>query len=346
MPLSLQRRIPICEYDFRVGAGCDPRHLPRRAAESKRGHVSSPQDQSKEIRFKRILIATDFSDASRNALRYAAAIARHHGARLYIVHVVSSVGYRMVGLDAEVMAAELAVRELKELWGKLGGTDESRPVELSLIVRRGDVCHQLEELIQKELIDLVVVGTHGRTGVSKVMLGSAAEEIFRKVSCAVLTVGPNSAWDWPQREVGAEKVILFATDFGNAAFKALPFAVSIANRSRSKLILLHVDKPLPQTDPTPIFGQSLDRVEEEIRAASQQRLAQLIPEESPVESELRVRRGLPVDAILSEASKSAAGLIVLGLHRKSLPVPSGHLPSTTVYDVVIAAQCPVLTVRT
>jgi len=308
--------------------------------------MSSSQHQSKEIRFKRILIATDFSDASRNALRYAAAIARHHGARLYIVHVVSSVGYRMVGPDAEIQAAELAARDLKALWSKLGGADESGRVELALIVRRGDVCYQLEELIQKEVIDLVVVGTRGRTGVSKVMLGSVAEDIFRKVSCPVLTVGPNSAWDWPQREVGAEKVILFATDFGDAALKALPFAVSIANRSRSKLVVLHVDTPLLQTDPTPIFGQTLDRVEEQILAASQQRLTELIQENPPIECELRVKRGLPVNAILGEASSSVAGLIVLGLHRKSLLVPSGHLPPTTVYGVVIAAPCPVLTVRT
>lgn len=307
--------------------------------------MSSPLGQAKEVCFKRILIATDFSDASRNALRYAAAIARHHAARLYIAHVVSSVGFKMVGPDAEVAAAELAVRDLKELWAKLGGVDDSRGVELTLIVRRGEVCNELEELIHKELIDLVVVGTRGRTGVSKVMLGSVAENIFRKVSCPVLTAGPNSAWDWPQREVGAEKVILFATDFGDAALKALPFAVSIANRSRSKLILLHVDKPLVQTDPTPIFGQTLDRAEEEIRTSSQQRLAELIPEDPPIQSELRVKHGLPVDAILGEASRSAAGLIVLGLHRKSLIIPSGHLPSTTVFGVVIGATCPVLTVR-
>lgn len=82
--------------------------------------MSSPQDESQEIRFKRTLIATDFSDASRNALRYAAAIARHHEARLYTVHVVSSIGYKKVGPDAEVTAAEVAARDLRELWGQLG----------------------------------------------------------------------------------------------------------------------------------------------------------------------------------------------------------------------------------
>lgn len=119
--------------------------------------MSLPRDLGKEIWFKRILVATNFSDASQNALRYAAAIARHHGARLYIVHVVSSLGFKMVGPDAEVEAAELAARELKEHWGKLSGTGER--VELALIVRRGDVCDELEDLIQNEEVDLVVVGT-------------------------------------------------------------------------------------------------------------------------------------------------------------------------------------------
>lgn len=61
---------------------------------------------------------------------------------------------------------------------------------------------------------------------------------------------------------------------------------------------------------------------------------------------MRVKYGLPVDEILSEASNWNAGLIVLGLHRKSVLFPSGHLPLTTVYGVVIAAKCPVLTIRT
>jgi nucleotide-binding universal stress UspA family protein len=301
--------------------------------------------QMNGIPFRRILIATDFSDASRNALRYAAAITRNHGSRLYIVHIVSSVGYKMVGADAEIQAAELAARELKELWNKLGGGDQSSAVELTLIVRRGEVCDQLEDLIQSEQIDLVVIGTHGRTGLSKVVLGSVAEDIFRNASCPVLTVGPSSDWDWPRREVGAEKAILFATDFGDASLKALPYAVSIANRSRSKLFLLHVAKLVTQTDQTPMFGSALERAEEECRESSVKRLKELIRDDLQIDHEIRVAFGLPVDRILGEVASSAAGLIVLGLHRKSRFIPSGHLPSTTAYEVVLGARCPVLTVR-
>jgi nucleotide-binding universal stress UspA family protein len=301
--------------------------------------------QTDSSEFRRILIATDFSDASRNALRYAAAIARNHEARLYVVHVVSSVGYRMAGVDVEIYAAELAARELKELWSRLGGIDQPSPVELELIVRRGEVCDQLEDLIRKETIDLVVVGTRGRTGLSKLVLGSVAEDIFRKVSCPVLTVGPSSDWEWPQREVGAEKAILFATDFGDASLKALPYAVSIAHRSRSKLFLLNVTKLDTQIDQTPIFGNTLEVAGPGFRESGMERLRELVPDNPRVDYEIRVTSSLPVDGILSEAAHSAAGLIVLGLHRKSLFVPTGHLPSSTAYEVVLRAQCPVLTVR-
>jgi nucleotide-binding universal stress UspA family protein len=261
------------------------------------------------IHFKRVLIATDFSDISRNALRYASAIARNHGARLYVAHVVSSVGYRMAGPDAEVQAAELAARDLKELWGKLAGDDQSPGVELALIVRRGEVCAQLEDLIQKENIDLVVVGTHGRAGFSKVVLGSVAEEVFRKVSCPVLTVGPNSAWDWPEREVGAEKTVLFATDFGDDSLKALPYAVSIANRSGSTLVLLHVAKFIGRGGDASYSGGTLDAVREVIRQTSMQRLKELAPKNLKLEPECEVIFSSPADGILSTAKSTAAGLV-------------------------------------
>jgi nucleotide-binding universal stress UspA family protein len=308
----------------------------------------SPENviRSEAIQLKRVLIATDFSDASHNALRYAVAIARVHGARLSIVHVVSSVGYRMVGADAEVLAVEHAARDLRELWDKLAANDESSRIELSLIVRQGEVSDELEDLIQKEQTNLLVLGTHGRAGFSKVTLGSVAEHVFRKASCPVLTVGPSSAPDWPQREVGAEKAILFGTDFGDASLQALPYAIFIANRNRSRLVFLHVAKFVHETKAVSITGHARDEIEQDLRQASMQRLKELIPIDVRLETELRVVFGPPSDGILGEAANAAAGIIVLGLHRKSLAVPPGHLPSSTAYQVVVRATCPVLTVRT
>jgi nucleotide-binding universal stress UspA family protein len=287
-------------------------------------------------------MATDFSDASRNALRYAAAIAGFNGARLYIVHVVSGAGYAMVPA-AEVQGAGLAASDLKGLLNNLADAGESLPIEVALIARQGDTAAELDELVREDKIDLIVVGTHGRTGFSKLTLGSVAEKVFRKASCPVLTVGPNSPADWPERELGAEKAILFATDFGNASLAALPYAASIANRSRSKLVVLHVQGPVLESRASSIFGD--DTLPEELRCAALRQLQEVLPEELGIEPELQVTVGLPVDGILSEAARTSAGLIVLGINRRSLLVPAGHLPSTA-YGVVIQARCPVLTVRT
>jgi nucleotide-binding universal stress UspA family protein len=301
---------------------------------------------SELIQFRHILIATDFSDSSRKALRYAAAIARFHGARLYIVHVLASIGYRLVR-DEEVQAAELTIRDLRQFWNKLGDNDEFRPIELTLIVCEGEVSVVLEDLIHKEHIDLVVLGARGRTGLSKVIFGSVTENIFRKATCPVLTVGPSSSPDWPEREVGAEEAILFPTDFGDASLAALPYAVSVAKRSHSKLILLHVVESVPHAEGTSISGNVVDSAaEEELRRVGVQRLKHLIPNDLRLEPELYVEFGRPVDAILKEAARTGAGLIVLGLHHKSLFPPPAHLPSSIAYGLAIEAKCPVLTVRT
>jgi nucleotide-binding universal stress UspA family protein len=300
----------------------------------------SMREDSQTTQFNRILMPTDFSAASRNALPYAAAIAGFNGARLYIVHVISSVGQTMVP-GAEVKAT--VARDLKGLLNNLDDAGESLPVEVALIVRQGDIAAELDELIREERIDLIVVGTHGRSGFSKLTLGSVAENVFRKASCPVLTVGPHSPADWPARALGAEKAILLATDFGNASRAALPYAASIANRSRSKLVVLHVNRPLPESPVTSIFGD--EPIAEELRYAAVQQLQALLSRGLGIEPELRVTFGLPVDGILNEASYNSAGVIVLGLHRRSLLVPAGRLPSTA-YRVVIQSRCPVLTVRT
>lgn len=302
--------------------------------------------QTDAIQLKHVLVATDFSDSSQNALRHAVAIARVHGAKLSVVHVVSSMGYRMAGADAEFLAAEHASSDLRELWDKVAGKGESSGIEVSLIVRQGEISAELEDLIQKERVDLVVLGTRGRAGFSKVMLGSVAEHVFRNASCPVLTVGPSSASDWAERELGAEKAILFATDFGDASRQALPYAIFIANRNRSKLVFLHVAKFVPEIKARSIARHARDAIEQDLRQASMQRLKELIPLHVTLETELRVVFSPPPEGILGEAANAAAGLIVLGLHRKSLLVPPGHLPSTTAYQVVVRSTCPVLTVRT
>lgn len=102
----------------------------------------------------------------------------------------------------------------------------------------GDVWNVLSQLIGKHDIDLIVVGTHGRTGARKLVMGSIAEKIFRQAFCPVLTVGPNVVRQ--QKSVAEFNQILLATDFGGESVAAAPYAISLAQEHQACLSLLHV----------------------------------------------------------------------------------------------------------
>jgi nucleotide-binding universal stress UspA family protein len=94
----------------------------------------------------------------------------------------------------------------------------------------------LAKAIQEKKIDLIVMGTRGRSGVGKFLLGSSAEEVFRQAPCPVLTVGPHS----PAKAPHEFTRIVFATDFSPESVAALPYAVSLAQECQAHLTLLHV----------------------------------------------------------------------------------------------------------
>ena len=140
------------------------------------------------IALKNILFATDFSPAAEAALPYAIGLAKQYGAKVHGLHVRFPATYPIVGPEAlpvVIEAAEEQARfEAKQLHEMLGS------VPHDVTVTEGDLWPVLNEMVEKQKVDLIVMGTHGRTGVRRALLGSAAEETFRKAACPVLTVGP------------------------------------------------------------------------------------------------------------------------------------------------------------
>src|ERR1035441_1517166 len=106
------------------------------------------------------------------------------------------------------------------------------------IVERGPIQEVITDLIRWNNIDLLVLGTHGRGGLNKFLLGSVAEELFRTATCPVLTVGAKVPQ--PQENSLTTCSVLFPTDFDEPSRPALPYAISIANKNAGRLILLHV----------------------------------------------------------------------------------------------------------
>jgi len=287
------------------------------------------------IALKNILFATDFSPAAESALPYALGLARQYGAKVHGLHVRFPATYPIVGPEALPQIIEAAEEQAKCEARQMHQMLETVPHDVT--VCESELWPALKDVAQQHQIDLIVMGTHGRTGVSRALLGSTAEEIFRRAACPVLTVGPHVSND-PERRL-AMKQILFATDFSPESLAALPLAMSFAQEHESNLTLLCVDGKAEVGE----LVHAGNYVESTLR-----RLRELVPAGADLwcEPKCRVEHGGEAAKILETAITIGADLIVLGVRR-----PQGglgtttHLLQTVAHTVVAGAQCPVLTVR-
>jgi len=281
-----------------------------------------------------VLLATDFSLGSENALRYALNLARRFGATLYLVHVVTPDPLHPANSAAARRQIEEAWREGRQFTTRLIVSGDLKDVEDKLFVVGGDLWPSLAEIVRDKKIDLVVIGTRGGGGLIKMLLGSTAETIFRQSPCPVLTVGPSSV---PPRSDGVPlQRILYATDFTPQSMSAGEFALSLARQYQSHLIMLHVIEEKS--------GDSSLRKSSALEDAKT-RLRELVPSGANLEfePELVVGFGTPAARILSVAAEKTPDLIVLGV-TQSLP-GRGTRRWTTASEVAAKSSCPVLTVR-
>lgn len=305
---------------------------------------------AEDIALKTVLIASDFSDASRKPFRHAVSIARHFGAKLYLAHVVSSIGYTIAGAEAVELVANAARRELDELEKKLVQDGALTGVPHEFIVRQGDVWDELRAVIREKQADLLVLGTHARHGVARLVMGSVAEHIFRQADGLVLTVGPHSLPDAPPLDKTAGTLsFLFPTNFDDASAHALPYALAFANHFGAKLVLLHVAPviPIPEGFSWSRTPDSITEMRAEATNKALERLRQFVSGSSlpPVTPELMVEFGKHGETILRVARALKTDLVIMGLNHSKHGLTISHLPETTTYHVVTAAHCPVLTVR-
>lgn len=207
-------------------------------------------------------------------------------------------------------------------------------IKTQILIEEGSLQSSLDTAIQNNSIDLIVIGTRGRTGLGKLLLGSVAEAIFRSVSCPVLTVGPHSASSMTEfRE------ILYATDLTSESKIAVTYAISLAQEFHARLILLHV---VPEPIASDFASWSVTT------ATCMELLHRLVPQDAEgcCKPEFLVERGGPAERILGLANLREASLIVLGAKpEKGLAGAATHLPVATAHKVVSHSKCPVLTVR-
>jgi nucleotide-binding universal stress UspA family protein len=150
-------------------------------------------DQMKPI--KRILVATDFSDCSREAVEYALSWADRLGAELDLVHVFERPAYFEVGVSHSLQVGHNVdqwIREVKHEASRqldaLVQEVKSRQPGVHAVLREGPTVDEILNVARETSADLIVIGTHGRTGLPHVVLGSVAERVVRRAPCPVLTV--------------------------------------------------------------------------------------------------------------------------------------------------------------
>lgn len=298
-----------------------------------------------DVKLKSVLVATDFTPVSDKAVRYGAVLARRYGSKFYLMHVVSSLGFTMVGPAALVAATNLVRRDARTLEAQLVTDGTLAGIEHEVIVSSGEVWPTLQNVIDREHIDLLVLGTHSRQGIGRLVLGSVAEQIFRHASCAVLTIGPNNP-DRADTVVGDNsRPNLFATDFSDESLRALPYAMSYANRRNAQLVLLHVLSPVPHVEGNRWYtAQDVFEMRKQAIEDAQQRLRALVRQNALAVEPISIARfGEPVDCIVDAAEEFHALGIVLGLKPRGDAI--SHLPWSTAYRIVCSANCPVLTIR-
>jgi len=282
------------------------------------------------IAFHNILFATDFSSAATRALPYAVEIARKSQAKIHAVHVISPPVSPAASPEewSQILHDDEALRE----GGTIEPEKELQGLPHDLLFLKGDVWENLKQVIEDESADLLVIGTHGRTGLSRALMGSVAEKILRLAPCPVLTVGPEVATKRSHAKAAELNCILYATDFSRESFAAARYAISLAREYRADLILLHTVRT----------GNVLEE------DASLETLRAVVPwgAELPRSPKFIVEHGDPGEAILRVAANFRADLIVVGARAtEDHMTVATHFGHSTAHQILTAALCPMLTVN-
>ena len=294
------------------------------------------------LEIKLILCPIDFSEFSVWAYHHAVSLAEHYKAKLVAQHVVELWRHPSAGFAASAGLYEEFEQALRESGSKQlqefvknHTRDEIQP---ELVVQQGIAPDSILTFAQAQKTDVIVMGTHGRRGFDRLMLGSVTDRVMRRAPCPVLAVGKQSRdsmaadeeWHHPRHL----SRILFCTDFSENSERALNYAISATAEYDAELTLLHV-----------LEGVSSPVNAEEAMAAAGERLDKLIPREGRKTLKIKtaVRIGKPYWQIIQLALEAQIDLVTMGVHGRG-ELDLAVFGSTT-YRVMQLGSCPVLAVR-
>jgi len=297
---------------------------------------------------KNVLVATDFSPASEAALTYGRALAGTAGASLHVLHVTANFFLRSTPADPHAVVAA----KTRALADRLAGAGPALDVQASVTVS-DDAADAIVEYARRKTIDVIVLGTHGRTGVEHLLVGSVAEKVVRRAPCPVLTVRH------PEREFVVQdhqtseaamiilKKILVATDFSEPSDAALAYAQELARTFGAQLSIAHVvDNVVARAYGPDAIVVADPELQSALEASALRQVEALISDEDRAllrAEPVILTSNAPAMAIVEYAGASDIDLIVLGTHGRG--AVAHFLMGSVAERVVRTAPCPVLTVR-
>ena len=294
----------------------------------------------------RILCAVDFSEFSLDALRHGVVLARWYGAELRMVHVYEPAPTLLPVKDppgnlplSQPINVEEIADELRKFCRPVLGPSEQH---VEIVLKEGKPAKEITREAERLSADLLLLGTHGRSGFERLFLGSVTEKVLRSTRVPVLTIPP------PVRQPGSPeyKTILCPVDFSKASMRALDYAFSLAKAADARLILLHVIEDVLGAAGAETLGHL--SMNEYYRHLDQDALTQLkgtVPDAVRLwaRPEERVVRGRAHREILKTVAEERVELVVMGVHGRT--ALDRLVFGSTTHRVIREAGCPVLTLH-
>jgi nucleotide-binding universal stress UspA family protein len=297
------------------------------------------------VSINRILCPIDFSEFSLDALRHGLALAQWYSAQLTLLHVYQiSQPLPMESIPGSVpvfvdVDPNKTADEVRRFCAPLiGASDQS----VQIVVKPGDAAREIRKEAERLPFDLLILGTHGRSGFERLFLGSVTEKVLRSTRVPVLTIPP------PVREPGSPlyKTILCPLEFSPASIRALEYALSLAKETDARLILLHaIEDVLGDAGAQTLGHLTVSEYYHHLEHDAVRRLRAVVPDEARVWSrpEERVVKGRAHHEILKVAADEHVDLILMGVQGKG--VVNRLVFGSTTHRVIREAGCPVLTLH-
>jgi nucleotide-binding universal stress UspA family protein len=281
------------------------------------------------ITYEHILIPTDFTDISRHAVEYAKSIARQADSQMLLLHVNPPLA-SMNPPDGAWIDPSAVLKRIEEQLEQTGEEFRCEGFKAATFSVTGELKDEIVYIVQRENIDLIVLGAHNKRGFERLLFGSDTESILRQVSCPVITIGPAVPKSLPPVWPPASLVCATTLHPGSAGTAA--YAYMLAHQFGARFALLNVGA---------VTGKSHIADEEAFEHAFQQQLPKDIGAVPHLQTLFSDRT--PGFEIAAYSRKHAADLIVMGAHTAS--ALATHLSYATVSRVFAEAPCPVLTLR-